>query len=147
MIQLRQVSKENFQDVIDLKIKDSQEGMLSSNLLSMAEAKVDYRLEPLGIYDNDTLVGFVLLEHHHNRVPSYVFVKRYMIDGHHQGKGYGRAGLDLVNQYVENEGYDFIELMHYPNNTTAAALYESMGFEFTGFVREGEPVRRIFFNQ
>lgn len=146
MIQLRPVTKENFQAVIDLKIKESQAGMLNSNLYSMAQAKVDERLEPLGIYDNDTLVGFALLQYFDDVVPSYVFVKRYMIDGEFQNQGYGKAALQLVNDYIKSEGYAFAELMHYPENELAAHLYSSMGYELTGFIREGEPVRRLYFN-
>lgn len=146
MIQLREITKENFKAVIDLKIKDTQEGMLSSNLFSLAQSKVDDRLVPLGIYYNDDLLGFVLLEYFDERVPNYVFIKRYMIGAEYQGKGYGKKALRVLIDHLQDQGFQFAELMHYPENELAEKLYSSMGFESTGFTRDGEPVRRLFFD-
>lgn len=146
MIQLREVTKDNFEAVINLKIKDSQEGMLSSNLFSLAQSKVDEELVPFGIYHNDELIGFVLLQYFDNRIPSYVFIKRYMIGETYQGKGYGKKAMNVILKHIQDLDYDFAELMHYPKNTLAEKLYTSVGFESAGFKREGEPVRRLFFN-
>lgn len=98
MFKLRDVTMENFDDIVGLKIKDSQEGFLSSNLLSIAESKVDERLVPMGIYFKDDLVGFVLLEYHNDE--KYVFLKRYMISDIHQGKGLGKSALVYIIDYI-----------------------------------------------
>lgn len=137
---------ENFKEIIELKIKDSQAGFLSSNLLSIAESKVDERLLPMGIYYNDDLVGFVLFEYHNDK-PKYVFLKRYMISDFNQGKGLGKSALEYIIDYLKSEDADieFIELMHYPENIAAANLYGSFAFELTGEIRDGETVRRMYY--
>lgn len=147
MIHLREVTKENFEEVIKLEIKESQFGMVESPLLSLAQAKVDSRLKPFGMYYNDTIVGFLLLELHRDRVPHYVYLSRILIDKQHQGKGYGRATLALANQWIKDEGFAFSELIHFPENKVAAHLYESFGYELTNLKREDEVVRRAFFDQ
>lgn len=145
MLSLIEVTKDNFNEIINLKIKDSQAGFLSSNLLSIAESKVDDRLVPLGIYSNNELVGFVLLEYHNDEA-KYVFIKRYMIDSKYQGKGLGRAALEyIIDSYLKTKDIEFIELMHYPENIIAKKLYESLSFNLTGEIRNSETVRRLYF--
>lgn len=145
MFKLRDVTMENFDDIVGLKIKDSQEGFLSSNLLSIAESKVDDRLVPMGIYFKDDLVGFVLLEYHNDE--KYVFLKRYMISDIHQGKGLGKSALVYIIDYIKSKdkSIDFIELMHYPENIAAKKLYGGLGFQLTGEIRQGETVRRMYY--
>lgn len=146
MFKLIEVTMKNFNEIIELKIKDSQAGFLSSNLLSIAESKVDKRLVPMGIYYNDDLVGFVLFEYH-NKNPKYVFLKRYMISDIHQGKGFGKSALGYIIDYLKAKDADieFIELMHYPENIAAKNLYAGLNFELTGEIRDGETVRRMYY--
>ena len=66
-----------------------------------------------------------------------------MIAAEHQGKGYGRAALAevikmIVARYPRCRA---VQLTCFRTNTTAAALYKSLGFEPTGGVDEefGEP--------
>lgn len=49
MIEFRDVTMENFEEVINLKLKDDQVGFLENNLYSLAEAKVNSDLIPKGV--------------------------------------------------------------------------------------------------
>ena len=60
MIRFEKVTSDNFEDVINLKMKDSQIGFMENNLYSLAEAKVFDYLEPRAIYNDQELVGFML---------------------------------------------------------------------------------------
>ena len=156
MIEFRDVTMENFEEVINLKLKDDQEGFLENNLYSLAEAKVNSDLIPKGVYEDDKLVGFILYYFHEGE-PDYVYLKRLMIDEKLQGKGIGRktmkAAIDLFKKDFPSIGC--VELMHYLDNETGESLYESLGFKSTGEIRETirpgtdyidkELVRRYFY--
>lgn len=154
MIRFEKVTARNFEDVINLKMKDFQIGFMENNLYSLAESKVFDYLEPRAIYEDDTLIGFMLYYLQPNGVVremgpgegvheihadgmDYVYFKRLMLDGAFQGKGLGRASLVAAIDYFKKEypTIGFVELMHYLDNDTGASLYESVGFASTGEVR------------
>ena len=143
MITFKAVSVDNFDEIIDLHKKPEQKGFVMGNLYSMAQSKVIPSLIPMGIYSDDVPVGFVLYERR-EAPDAHIFLKRYMIDGRYQGRGLGRAGLAAFIELMraDNPGLP-IELMHYPDNIVAAALYDGMGFRPTGEVRETETVKRL----
>ncbi len=49
-VHLRNITIENFQECIALKVDASQEGLVASNVKSLAEAKVNPNLFPFAIY-------------------------------------------------------------------------------------------------
>lgn len=175
MIRFEKVTPKNFEDVIHLKMKDFQVGFMENNLYSLAESKVFDYLEPRAIYDDETLIGFMLYYYQPDGIAremgpgegvheihadgmDYVYFKRLMLDGSFQGKGLGRAALTAAVEYFKQEypSIGFVELMHYLDNDTGANLYESVGFVSTGEVRktlrpgtedgyDEELVRRLYF--
>lgn len=155
MILFKDVTPGNFEDVINLKMKDSQAGFMENNLYSLAEAKVFDYLQPKAIYDDDTLIGFMLyyfqpdgviremgpgegIHEIHSGGMDYVYFKRLMLDEVFQGKRLGRKALLAAIDYFKQEypSVGFVELMHYLDNDTGASLYESAGFQSTGEVRK-----------
>ena len=154
MIRFETVTPDNFEEVINLKLREDQVGFLENNLYSLAESKVFEYLEPRAIYEDDRLIGFMLYyfqpygverqmgpgegKHKiHSDGKDYVYFKRLMLDESEQGKGLGRASMVAALDYFK-EQYPtaaFVELMHYMDNDTGASLYESVGFESTGEVR------------
>ena len=114
MICFEYVTPDNFEEVINLKLKDSQVGFLENNLYSLAESKVFDYLEPRAIYDGERLIGFMLYyfqpygverqmgpgegKHEiHSDGKDYIYFKRLMLDKTEQGKGLG----DLLDAIVE----------------------------------------------
>ena len=93
MIHLEPVTKDNIIPVTDLEMEDSQKGFVEDNLFSLAECWLYKEFIPKAIYDDDTLIGFVLY-YLVEGDPDYVFLHRIMIDKHMQGKGYGKILLD-----------------------------------------------------
>lgn len=175
MIRFEKVNAENFEDVINLKLKDSQVGFLENNLYSLAEAKVFDYLEPRAIYNDEELVGFMLYyfqpygvvrqmgpgegKHEiHTDGQDYVYYKRLMLDEKYQGQGLGRAAMEAASRFFKEEypSIAFVELMHYMDNETGASLYESLGYKSTGEIRrtlrpgtedeyDEELVRRMYY--
>ncbi len=133
MLTLREITKENLIAVTDLQMEDSQAGFVEDNLWSIAECYLYEEFVPKAIYDDETPVGFVLYYFVEDD-PDYVFLHRIMIDKHQQGKGYGVRSLELCFEEFKKEfpSIGCVELIHYPDNDRAAAVYEKAGFKLTG---------------
>jgi diamine N-acetyltransferase len=140
-IQLRDVTEENFFDIINLKSEPEQEKkfqlfetMVGSNAFFIAYASVKSWINR-AIYDGDTLIGFAThgLDDKNNR---YEMIS--MMLGHaFQGKGYGKPALkavidDMVNEYNCKEIY----LTVIPFNESAIRVYKALGFEATGEIEK-----------
>ena len=133
MLTLREITKENLIAVTDLQMEDSQAGFVEDNLWSIAECYLYEEFVPKAIYDDETPVGFVLYYFVEDD-PDYVFLHRIMIDKHQQAKGYGVRSLELCFEEFKKEfpSIGCVELIHYPDNDRAAAVYEKAGFKLTG---------------
>ena len=98
------------------------------------------------------LVGFVMIS---DGVPADVlkadpdivgpyFVWRLVIDVGHQGKGYGRATLDAVVDYVRTRpDADALSVSSVDGPATPLTFYERYGFVRTGRIADGEQVLRL----
>ncbi|MCR4712181.1 MAG: GNAT family N-acetyltransferase [Clostridia bacterium] len=136
MIHLEKVTKENLIPVTDLEMEESQKGFVEDNLFSIAECYLYPEFIPKAIYDDETLIGFVLyyLVEGTEGEADHVFLHRIMIDKRQQGKGYGVRSLLACCEAFRREFPEigFVELIHYPDNDRAAAVYEKAGFHLTG---------------
>lgn len=142
MITFRDIDKDNFQAAINLQVHDNQKCFMEDNLYSIAECAVENDFVAKVVYDDHQPVGFMLYYFVKDN-PDYVFLHRYMIDRHYQGKGLGRAALEASMDLFKEEypSISCVELMHYPDNKIGAAMYEKLGFVPTGERRESEPCR------
>lgn len=142
MFELRDITKDNFEESVALKTSDQQEGFVAPNLSSIAQAKVYPSLEIKAVYDAETMVGFVMygLDQEKDRF----FLCRLMIDERHQRKGYGRLATEAVIERLKEAGEcNELYLCFVENNTAAEKLYESIGFERTGEIDDGEVVMKL----
>lgn len=151
-IKLEEVNYWNYDDLIDLKVKESQKGYVASNMYSLAEAYAavaskGYAL-PFGIYLEDTPIGFLMLGYYpdieyarnvfgrEEEIPDYIpgsyLVWRFMIDQGYQGKGYGKEAFRLALEYIKTKPCGdaaYCWLSYEPENEVARELYRSFGFE------------------
>ncbi|MBD5537931.1 MAG: GNAT family N-acetyltransferase [Lachnospiraceae bacterium] len=94
MVELREITKENYEECLNLKIADSQKNFVSSTVHSLAQAWVYYDTAfPFAIYANDEMVGFIMLGYY--EVKGYYTLWKFMIDEQYQNKGYGKKALKL----------------------------------------------------
>ncbi len=132
MLTLKEITKENFEEIINLKIEENQALFLPSNVYSIAQASV-YKdtAFPFGVYDNDTLVGFVMVGYHEKENQHKLW--RLMIDKKFQGKGLGKSALKLaINYMIENYKISEIGTRTHCENIPAQNLYKSIGFKEIG---------------
>ncbi|MBQ7761334.1 MAG: GNAT family N-acetyltransferase [Clostridia bacterium] len=134
MVELREVTKENLEEILNLNVLEHQKAFVSSTATSLAQAYV-YRKTafPFAIYVDNTIVGFIMLGYYEDR-KQYTLWK-LLIDKNHQNKGYGKEALRQGIKYLKdnfevNEIYTGVAL----GNEKAKHLYSSVGFEETGLV-------------
>lgn len=154
MVELRKITYENLKECIGLSIREDQQGFVASNVKSLAQAWVAHENGicvpmPFAIYADDTMVGFVVLSYEkagENSPEDMYAVWRFMIDQHHQGKGYGKAAMAKVMEYIRTfpcGDASAVYLSYEPENHVARKLYASFGFVETGEISDGEQVARL----
>jgi diamine N-acetyltransferase len=141
-VRLESVTSDNFEDVIALDPGEGNRQFVASNIRSVAQAYVYPEAEPYGVYADETLFGFVMLyplaEHGD---PATVNLVRIMVDARYQGRGLGKATMIEIIRVVGNRpNVRTLKLSVQPENSTAIALYESVGFRDSGEVEGGEKI-------
>lgn len=141
-ITLREVDKKNVGSLIKLEVAEEQRCFVAPNAASLAQAYVHPEAWPRAIYADDKPVGFVMLSVEQEKPEFWVW--RLMIGSEHQGKGYGRAAMEAVIEHVRGlPGATELKLSFVPKPGNPRPFYESLGFELTGEVDEGEKVMRL----
>lgn len=133
-LSVKPVNQSNYNAIINLKVKKTQEDFIETPKQCLEEAKTLSLWHPVGIYHNEILVGFAMYglfpwEGNHGRV----WLDRFLIDYHFQGKQYGKESLILLLSLLEKEYHcNEIYLSLYENNLAALSLYKKCGFQFNG---------------
>lgn len=146
MPELRPVTKDNWEDLIELKVRDDQKNFVASNLYSIAEAQFGEDFEghwdfhPFGIFDDgDVSVGFLMYGYNFSHPTQQAFIIRLMVDEKYQGRGYGRFGMEKALEiFRADERIRGVGISYEPENDAARKLYASLGFVETGRLIEGE---------
>lgn len=148
MLKLKEITKDNYEEVLKLKVSESQRNYVSTTEYSLAQAWAYKETAfPFAIYAGEVMVGFVMLGYYEAR--NQYTLWKFMIDESHQKKGYGRAALQLAIDYLQKthgatEVYTGVAL----GNKVAKHLYCSVGFEETGVVEDGmEEMRLLLKNE
>jgi diamine N-acetyltransferase len=143
-VQLRPVTRQNFEECCDLEVAENQQEFVSSNVFSLAESKFFPEFIPVAIYAGDTIVGFLMYGRDDLDGELVWTLLRLMVDRRYQGKGYGRAALELfIEQMRMKPGCKAIHATVMPGNDVAQNLYASLGFVETGDMEDGDLVLRF----
>lgn len=133
-VHLRQVTRENFDECLNLQVAQSQKDFIATNIESLARAYVNPNLFPLAVYDaaargyeepNMPAIGFTMYE----IVAGVGFIMRLMIDEKYQGRGYGRAAvIEVIRRLKLCPDVEIVATSYRKENEIAARLYRSLGF-------------------
>ena len=149
MIQLRKIGEKNFRDILDLCVRDDQKSFVAPNDISLIEAFIAIshhgKAFPFGIYDGDIPVGFCMIgfgtDEDWEDAPAVAKdnynLWRLMIDERYQGKGYGKAAMKRILEFIADKPCGpaaYCWLSYEPENEAAKALYASF---FSGNRRMG----------
>ncbi|MCD8490366.1 MAG: GNAT family N-acetyltransferase [Desertifilum sp.] len=141
LIELREITQENWLDCVSLELKKEQKTYVASNAFSLAQASYEPNCWPLAVYHQTTMVGFVMCGR--NDREQY-WILRLMVDYRYQGRGYGKAALESAIAFLQTQPdchdifIDYVE-----GNTLAQKLYRSLGFVPTGEKIDREIVMRL----
>lgn len=150
-VELTEVTKDNVDKVLALRVKPEQSRYVADNARSLAEAYVyPDRARPWAVCVGDEPVGFLMLDQvgpDHPEAPegraSY-FLWRLMIAAEHQGRGYGRGAvlalIDRVKKLPDSRG---LSTSFVPGDGSPGPFYERLGFKPTGEEEGGEIVVRL----
>jgi len=147
MPEIRPVTKDNWKELVALKVRDDQKHFVASNLYSIAESQFGetipgeghWDMFPYGMYDEGTPVGFLMLSYNYEFARFQGFILRLMVDDAHQGKGYGKFGMNwMLEKYRADGRVRVVGISYEPNNEVARTLYASLGFQETGEIVDGE---------
>jgi diamine N-acetyltransferase len=143
--EIRPVTKDNWQELIKLKVRDDQKHFVASNVYSIAQAQFGdeyeghWDLHPFGIYDGDTPVGFLMYALNFEHPKQQAYVQRLMVDEKFQGQGYGKFGMKwMLELFRADQRIKEVSISYEPENEGARKLYASLGFAETGRIIEGE---------
>ena len=140
-VELRDITAENFDEVVALAVAEDQRDFLNSNAESIAWAYVAPESHPFVIYEGDTPVG--LASYGYIPEDGRCWIMHLMVDHRRQRNGIGRAALEqLLERMAEASGGGSLLVPVNPQNAAAIRLYESFGFEDTGKRQGGELILR-----
>jgi diamine N-acetyltransferase len=147
MVSLKVVDKNNFREVVSMRLDDEQSKYVAANVYSLAQAWLyPEEAKPYAIYNDEEVIGFMMLDWDEKERECGIW--RFMIASSHQGKGYGRKAMEYALNLIKETGkFDFVYLDYVPGNTVGKSLYESMGFKETGEIEEGEIVMKLELKQ
>lgn len=126
-MEFREINKSNYLDCIALTVDTSQEHFVADNKQSLVEAAFEDGLYTLGIYHEETMIGFILYDYDET-FPGWS-MSRFMIGKQYQGKGYGKkAALAFLAYVKKKHKMDKIYISVSLENTVARKMYGDIGF-------------------
>src|SRR4051812_23135709 len=146
-VTLREVTNENRDAVVALRIAESQEGIVSTVADSLLEAEETPEGNPWyrAIYADDEAVGFLMLSWDVTPAPPRIigpwFLWKLLIDERYQGRGYGRETVKLVADIARNHGATELLTSYVVAANNPEPFYRHIGFVPTG--EEDEKGERI----
>ena len=125
-IKFRDIDKSNYNECISLRVGEHQ-NYVASNMYSLVQASYEDGLYPLGIFNEDEMIGFLLYDYD-EELNGWSF-SRFMIDIKYQNKGFGRKALEKFLEYFQSKFpkkslYTSVEI----DNDIAIKLYQKYGF-------------------
>ena len=116
-IKFRDIDKSNYNECISLRVGEHQKNYVASNMYSLVQASYEDGLYPLGIFNEDEMIGFLLYDYD-EELNGWSF-SRFMIDIKYQ------KFLEYFQSKFPNKSlYTSVEI----DNDIAIKLYQKYGF-------------------
>lgn len=129
MIEFREITANNFKDIVNMKLPENK--FVAPNVYSLAQAWLFPNFaRPYAIYNDGTLIGFIMFDVDYEERELGIW--RLMIAQEHQNQGFGYQVLQKVISEWDREKFDYIHLSCVPENAKALHLYKKVGFRETG---------------
>ena len=140
-VSLRNVTKENYEDVCELDVTKEQQDYVACNMWSLVESQYNEGYETRAIYVQDEPVGFFMWV---QESTSKISIWRFMVDKKHQQKSIGRIALNLALIEIQKvSDLKEIEICYNPENPVAKEFYSSFGFSEVGMDEDNEDMLAV----
>lgn len=127
-MEFRKIDKSNYQACMALTVEESQAHFVANNTRSLVEAAYEDGLYALGIYSENTMVGFVLYDYD-DSFPGWS-MSRFMIGRQYQGRGYGKkAVLEFLDYFKRQHHAGRLYISVSVENAVARKMYSDIGFQ------------------
>ncbi len=144
LIKLEEVTKENLNVVMNLKVSELQKDFVAPNSVSIAQGCYNDKSWYRSISYDKTPIGFVML--HINEEKAEYYLWRYMIADTYQGLGFGKKAMNLIVSYVKSfENAKSLLVSAVPAELGPKKFYIKQGFIPTGEQSHGEDHLRLTF--
>ena len=147
-VKIMDLVRDNFIDVIELELEQTQEKYITSNLFSIAESKVFTPSSNLrAICVSDKVVGFLEYEFGESDVDKdCCTIWRFMIDRRRQNSGIGKIAMGLLLEEIKvQERCKYVDVYYEPENIAAKKLYANYGFKVVGDRDDGTVIAMLHF--
>jgi diamine N-acetyltransferase len=134
-LSLREVTAASVRAICALKVSDSQSGYVAANAVSIAQAYFEPTAAFRAVYADETPVGFIMWRPDSSDPDRVMILWRFMIDRDRQGKGYGKAALNLWLQQRHEDGIRMVTTSVVLGPASPLDFYRSIGFDLTGEIR------------
>ena len=135
-IKILPVTEQTREEITALRILPEQSGYVETVEECLEEAAHNARWNPVGIYADEKPAGFAMygfFEKKYYPPAGRLWLDRFLVDLHFQGKGIGKAAMEhmlgrLAAEYPQKDIY----LSVIARNDAAIHMYREFGFEFIG---------------
>ena len=130
-ISLREVTVENWLDMIDLEITKEQEDFVALPAEAIAASKFYEYYVNRGVYLDDKAVGFIqYYPNFRDGKPNEIFIDQLLIDVKHQGEGYGSAATKLALEEIKAlRGFNSISICYVEGHDIMKRFFERFDFK------------------
>jgi GNAT superfamily N-acetyltransferase len=149
-ITLREITADDAESVLAVRLAPGQEKFVTSVADSLAEAEEYPQGNPWfrAVHADGLPVGFVMLSWDVEPQPPEIngpwFLWKLLIDHRHQGKGYGREVVRQIVDLVRGQGATELLTSCVPGEGGPAGFYARLGFVPTGELDpDGEVLLRL----
>ena len=136
VVSLREITAETVRTICELEPHQAQSGFVAPNAVSIAQAHFNPAAVFRAIYADEEPVGFIMWRPEDDGASCFLW--RFMIDGRHQGEGYGREAIALWLKGLPTQGYTLARLSYVPGPAGPHGFYLAQGFRDTGETRASD---------
>ena len=141
-VSLREVDKDTYLTLLQLKTTPDQDRFVANNAISLAQLHFNQdRAWARRVCAGEAPIGFVMMYDEPDGTTAYLW--RFLIDRHHQGSGYGREAMQELVELVRSRGKQKLTLSYVPQEGHPGPFYEALGFQDTGRVEDGERILEL----
>ena len=151
MVSLVPVTAANWRSALTVSVQPERQQWVSSvspvalMILAKSYVRPDGQVwHPFTVVDDGSLVGVLAVgvDDAAAGAPQTAWLHHVLIDQHHQGLGHGRSAMREVGRWLRrtHPSITLVGLCVLPENSTAIALYRSLGFESLGVTTDGQDI-------